>query len=532
MKNWRTNFVFLLILLFAAALISRLIFLQVLNREYWGALAKGQQKTFQEIPAQRGEVFLTDKDNNLYPLAVNKNFSFVYLSPNEIEEKEDTAKALSPVLSLKEDFILSKAENNNFYELIKEKLTEEEIRGVNDLDLKGIYVSKESLRYYPQQSLASHAIGFLSKDGIGQYGIEGYHHDVLEGEQGFREGERTIQGFFLAFTEKLFPAKQGSDLILTLDYNLQFNAEKLLKKAKDDLNIEEGTIIVIDPYSGEILALANFPNFNPNQYTKEEDFEIFQNGAIQKIFEPGSVFKAITMASALDKGKITPDTMYEDLGYLNIGGYTIYNYDERIWGGRTMTEVLEKSINTGAIFAERQLGHNSFLEYIRKFGIFEKTGIDLDGEVYSINSNLKEGYEINFATASFGQGIEMTPIQLIRGFSVIANGGSLINPHIVKKAITDGKEKEIKQKAPEKIISPKTVSQITSMLVSVVENGYAKAAKVPGYFIAGKTGTAQIPWGALGVNKSGYSDQTIQTFIGFGPAFDPRFFNHGKAYQS
>ena len=189
-----------------------------------------------------------------------------------------------------------------------------------------------------------------------------------------------------------------------------------------------------------------------------------------------------------------------------------------------MTEVLEKSINTGAVFAESQLGHNLFLEYIKRFGILEKTKIDLGGEIFSLNSNFQEGYEVNFATASFGQGIEMTPMQLARAFAAIANGGKLLKPHVVKKIITDGNEEIIPPEiSNSQVIISKTASQLTSMLVSVVENGYAKRAKIPGYFIAGKTGTAQVPWGALGIQKSGYSEKTIQTFVGFAPAYHPRF---------
>ncbi len=524
MKQWRINLIFVFIILFVAVIISRLIFLQILNQEYWRALAKGQQKVFLQIPGERGEIFLTDVNNNLYPLAMNKKSNLVYVAPNEIKEKTDTAEILSKILDLKKDLILSKLENNSLYGLIKNKLSEEEVKEIENSNLSGVYLGKETLRYYPQQSLASQVIGFLGGDGNSYYGIEGYHHDILEGTKGFREGERAAQGFFLTFYENLSPAKEGADLILSIDYNIQFKAEKLLEEAKEELGAEEGTIIVMNPYSGEILALANFPNFNPNRYAEVEGFEIFQNGAIQKIFEPGSVFKPIVMAAALDQGKITPDTTYEDTGLVKIGGYTIYNYDGRVWGKRTMTEVLEKSINTGAIFVEAKLGHDLFLEYIERFGIFEKTNIDLEGEVFSLNSNFKEGYEINFATAAFGHGIEMTAIQLVKAFSVIANGGKLVKPYLVKKIMVDGRENEIKPAISQsQVISQRAASELTAMLVSVVENGFGKGAGIPGYFIAGKTGTAQIPWGALGFDKSGYSDKTIQTFIGFAPAFNPQF---------
>jgi len=225
------------------------------------------------------------------------------------------------------------------------------------------------------------------------------------------------------------------------------------------------------------------------------------------------------MASALNEGKITPSTTYTDPGAIKISGFTIFNYGQRVYPGKiTMTEVLEKSINTGAVFAERQISHQTFLDYIEKFGFFEPTGIDLQGEVFSTNSNLKKGYEVNFATASFGQGIEMTPIQLFGAFSAISNGGKLVKPYMLENP--DPNLDEIKGR---QIISQKTAAQLTAMLVSVVENGFGKSAKIPGYYIAGKTGTAQIAFSALGIDKSGYSEKTIQTFAGFAPAFNPRF---------
>jgi cell division protein FtsI (penicillin-binding protein 3)/stage V sporulation protein D (sporulation-specific penicillin-binding protein) len=255
-----------------------------------------------------------------------------------------------------------------------------------------------------------------------------------------------------------------------------------------------------------------------------ENFEIFQNSAVQNFFEPGSIFKPITMASALEEGKVTAQTTYVDTGKLKIGNYTIYNYDQRVWGERTMNEVLEKSINTGAVFAERQVGHDVFLEYLKRFGFFEPTGIDLQGEVFSENKELKKGREINFATASFGQGIEVTPIQMLRAFSAIANGGKLVKPYLVEKIVKDKETIETKEEiSKSNIISSKTAAALTDMLISVVERGSARFAKISGYNIAGKTGTSQIPFSALGINKKGYSEKTWQSFIGFAPAFGAKF---------
>ena len=521
MKSLRINLVLLFILLLGAAIIGRLFFLQILNNDFYSALSQGQQKFFEQTIGERGKIFVHDQ-NNLLALAINKEISFAYISPEEIEEKESTAQQISEVLGLDKELVLNKVKKDSLYELVKKRITKEEENKLKDLNLEGVYIGNDKIREYPQNTFASHLLGYLGGNGIGQYGIEGYWNDVLTGKQGMIKGERGPNGF-LFFKQKDI---KGSDIVLTIDYNIQYQAEKLLKKAKKELDIESGQIIVIDPKTGKLIALANFPVFNPNfyeEYAKQGNLEIFQNGVIQKIFEPGSVFKAITMAIALDKGKITPQTTFIDKGFLKIGGYTIYNYGKRTYGKKTMTEVLENSINIGAVFAESQVGHKSFLNYMNKFGIFNKTGIDLQGEVSSENKEFKNGYEINFATASFGQGIEMTPMQLVRAFSVIANGGKLVKPYIVEKVIKNGEIFETKPQLSDNIISSQTSSKLTAMLVSVIENGYGKKAGVPGYWIGGKTGTAQVSFSAFGIKKSGYSNKTIQSFIGFAPAFDSKF---------
>ena len=504
MKNWRINLIFFLFLVFGAAIISRLIFLQILKGDFYKALSQGLHSSFQKTQIERGEIFLKGGE----PLAINIDLPFVFASPRGIEKSEETAEALSQILNLDKNSVLEKLKKDNFYSLLKRKLTQKEVDDLKKSKFEGVYLEEEKVRYYPQETLASQAIGFLGAEGIGQYGLEEFFNDILE-------------------NAKDAEAKKGQDLILTIDYNIQFKAEKLLQEAKENLEIESGQIIVIEPISGKILTLAHFPNFNPNQYekyAKEENLEIFKNSVTQKLFEPGSVFKPMTMAGALNEGKITPETTYHDPGEIKIGGYKIDNYAKRTYPGElTMTNVLEKSINTGAVFAQKQLGEALFLNYIEKFGFFEKTNIDIR-ETYSENSVIKNGRAINFATASFGQGIEMTPIQLARIYCVIANGGKLIKPYLVEKILENGNlVKEIQLETSLPIISSKTSRQLTAMLVSVIENGYGKSAKIPGYYIAGKTGTAQVAFSNLGINKEGYSEKTIQTFVGFAPAFDPKF---------
>jgi cell division protein FtsI/penicillin-binding protein 2 len=480
MKNLRENLIFSLISIFSIVLISRLFFLQILKGNYYRALSFGIHNSFKENVEKRGEIFFSGGE----PLALNREYFFVFAIPQKIKKKENTAKVLSEILNLNENEILERIKEDKNFSLIKEKLTEEEIEKIKKSNLEGIFVESKIARYYPQKNLASNIVGFVDSEGNGRYGLEEYYDEIL---------------------------KRGENLILTLDYRVQYQAEKLLEKAKENLEIEGGQIIVAEPDSGKIIAFANFPNFDPNSYQEfAKNLEIFKNPGTQNLFEPGSVFKPMTMAAALEEGKITPQTTYQDPGEIRIDGWVIRNYGNRVYPGKiTMTEVLEKSINTGAVFAKSQIENSTFLNYLENFGFFEKTGIDLP-EVYSENNELKNGREVNFATASFGQGIAITPIQLLRAYCAIANGGKLVVPYLV--------ENFYKEENSRKILSQKTISQLTSMLVSVVENGFGKRAKIPGYYIAGKTGTALQPK----VGEKGYSEKTWQTFVGYFPAYNPK----------
>ena len=513
----------LLSVLATIALISRLVVIQILDHGFYKALAQGQQSVDSVGKGLRGNIYLQDKKGNLYTLATNREKPFAFVSPVQVQDKETTAQKIAEMLGLDLEEIQQKLQRSeSLYELLKRDITQQEQTAIANAQIPGLSLGKEMRREYPQGVFASHVIGFTNQDGKGQYGIEEYYDELLAGKEGIKKDIRKPASF-LRFALK-GTLQNGADLFLTIDYHIQSKAEVLLKKAKESLGIEGGTIIVGDPTSGRILAMASIPSFDPNEYSKVQDIGIFQNPGIQKMYEPGSIFKPITMAVALNEGKVKPDTLYTDEGVVRIGGRKIYNYDQRLWGKRTMTEVLEYSINTGAVFAEQQAGHEKFLEYIKKFGILEPTRIDLSGETFSTNKEFQKGYEINFATASFGQGIEMTSLQVMRAFAAIANGGMLPEFFLGEKA--SGGKKDLLPKRSTKgvpVISPQTSWQLTAMLVNVVENGFAKAAKIPGYSIAGKTGTAQIPWSALGVSRSGYSDKTIQSFVGYAPAFDPQF---------
>ena len=510
--QWRIRLLMAGVALLAIVIIGRLAYLQIINQGFYKALAQGQQNLSSLAKGERGQIFAKDKQGTLYTLASSRKIPFIFVSPVEIEDKKQAAQQLSSLLSIPESKIAEKMnEEGSLYELIQKDVSSEQADLVAKAKIKGIYVGEDAVRFYPQGSFAAHVLGFTNQEGKGQYGIEEYYNSFLEGKEGISTTNSNPGGYLFSSQDTV---QDGSDVILTLDYRIQAQAEALLKKAVADLEAQEGSIVVMDPATGRILAMASAPSFDPNEFgSVPGGLERFQNPVIEKLFEPGSIFKPLTMAGAIEKGKVTPDTTYEDKGILERGGETIRNYDNRSYGVQTMRQVLEFSINTGAVFAEEQLGHQNFMDFIKRFGIFEQTGIDLAGEIYSVNQELQKGHVISFATAAFGQGIDMTPLQILKAFSAIANKGMMVNPTMT----------ESHSKQPVRVLSEETAATITSMLVSVVEDGFGKRARIEGYHIAGKTGTAQVSYSALGVPKAGYSDRTIQSFIGYAPAFNPRF---------
>jgi len=514
------------VFLVAGLIIARLFSLQVLKFDYYFNLAQDQDEFYKKLFPKRGEIFIKDlSTNEYYPVAVNKKFKYVYAVPREIlEGREKIAEELSYILNLDKQEILEKInKRNDPYEPIKYKIEDSVAEKISKLKLCGIYIGEKEDRYYPARNIASHIIGFVGFKGdkkIGQYGIEGYYENDLKGKQGFLKGAKDASGDIIdSITSEIKPAEDGAKLILTIDKNIQFKAEKELKEAIEKWNAKGGTIIVMEPKTGKILSMVSFPDFDPNNYNKVKDINVFLNPAISYIYEPGSVFKPFTVAGALEEKLVTPDTTYKDTGKVKIKGYIISNAEGKLYGTPTITEVLEKSINTGAVFVQRKLGKELFKKYVEKFGFSQKTGIDLQGEVAGNISNLDSNRDIDYATASFGQGIAVTPIELITAFSAIANNGKMLRPFIVEKEIFYNDREKINHPVLiSQVVSTSTAETLTKMLVSVVDNGYGKKAKVNGYFIAGKTGTAQIP------EKGTYSkDRTIHTFVGFAPAFNPRF---------
>jgi len=267
-------------------------------------------------------------------------------------------------------------------------MDDELVQKIKNLNLTGVYIGHKKKRYYPNDEMASQIVGFVNEEGVGQYGLEEYYQNELSGKK--KTQKKTFNPWNFSSSSSEDDSLNGASLDLTIDYNIQFMAEKILKQGIEDYKAQGGEIIVMDPQNGGIIAMAQVPSFNPNNY-KNENYDVFQNSAIQKLFEPGSIFKPITMSAALNEGLVTPDTIFEDYkGYVQYGKDKVSNFSDKAWGATTMTQILEKSINTGIIYVENLLGHAKFLEYFDKYGFSQKTGIDLAGEIASENKEIKK----------------------------------------------------------------------------------------------------------------------------------------------
>jgi cell division protein FtsI/penicillin-binding protein 2 len=504
----------------------RLYALQVNAYPFYKALADNQHSIFRDLVPKRGEIFLQDKEG-LYPVAVNRETKMAYAVPKEIEDTDRAALVLSEALGLDRNDLMEKfKEPDDMYEVVKHRLSDEEIEKINNLKLKGIRLADENYRYYPAGELASHVLGFVGwKDQNlgGRYGSELYFNDKLSGQEGNISHKGDTSGRWISTVDKeINYAKNGNSIVLTIDHVIQYETEKILKSAIDKYEAERGTIIVMESGTGKILALANSPSFSPNEYAKVEKMEDFRNLAVSDAYECGSVFKTITLASSIDAGRINSNTTYTDTGLVNEAGYGIKNSDEKAYEKQTMTQVLEKSLNTGAIYAEKMLGNRNFSDYVERFGFGKPTGADIYGEAKGDINNLKNlKSNIQFFTASFGQGITVTPLQLISAYNVIANGGILLKPQIVDKIVReDGSEEVVRTEEVRNVISKQTAQEVSQMLLSVVVNGHGKRAGVPGYLVGGKTGTAQV----ASSSAKGYEEgKTIGSFAGFAPLDNPRF---------
>lgn len=516
-----------IVVAFAGLIAIRLFTLQVIRHGAYIAVADNEANLAQKLIPNRGDIFVKDQANpdELFPLATSRNEPLVYAVPNSITDPPALAIALSSILGMDREEILAKlSKKNDVYEILKRRLTNEEVAAIEELKLKGIKFENEKWRFYPENYYASHVVGFVGYQGDekkGLYGIESAMDSILAGEKGKFQQTSSAREFLPVASGFFKEAINGANVILTLDHTVQFQACGKLKEAVAKHGADSGALAIMEVSTGRLLAVCGQPDFDPNNYSKTENPAAFNDPVVFSAYEPGSVFKAITMAAALDLGKVTPQSTYVDTGAVKIGAFTIRNSDEKANGTQTMTQVLEKSLNTGAIYAGQMVGLQSFAKYVKNFGFGEKTGIELSGEVDGNLSALTKRGDIYLATGSFGQGITVTPIQLLAAFNAIANGGKLMKPFVVSEIrYPDGKTVKTEPQVLRQVLRPETASTVSAMLVNVVENGHGKKAGVKGYYVAGKTGTAQV----RSTTDSGYDPhKTIGTFAGFAPVENPRF---------
>lgn len=587
-SNNRLRFLLTIIFLLGLLIGYRLISLQWLQYDWYTVLANSQHQVFNKLEPKRGQIFMQDMVNGsveLFPLAINKDFALVYTVPRDVDDAAQVAEKLYEIFDkenieaevgkiLKEDeyfkeidtasdltpkevkerlefrdikkeleikilhekkineYLVKLTKRNDPYEPIKRKVDSDDLAKLIDFNFSGIDYILEKHRYYPNGAVGSHLLGFVgygNEEQIGRYGLEGFFNDELSGKHGSILAERSAGGEMMIINDRRYIRPiNGHDLVLSINRSIQFFACQKLKEGVEQYGADGGTVIVLEPYSGAILAMCSAPDYDPNFYNKTEDMSHYNNPAIFDAYEPGSIFKVFTMAAGIDQGKIKPSTTYEDKGWIQIEGWPkpIKNSDYDTHGGYgvvDMVTVLAESLNTGSIFVLEQTGAKIFADYVKKFGFGEKTGIELETEGITNIRNLNRNRirPVEAATASFGQGITATPLQIVAAFGVIANGGILMKPYLVDEMIAPGKNKE--KTVPhqlQRVIQEKNAFLISGMMVNVIDSGHAKLAGVKGYYVAGKTGTAQV----ADKEKGGYMEtHTNHTFVGFAPVEDPRF---------
>jgi len=515
----RLRYLFLFFLIGFLAVIIKLFYWQIIENKRLSDLAIKQYYTSKEIPAERGKIYTQDN----FPLVMNKENHLLYANPQELKiPPEQLVTILKTILpELKPPSQLS--DRKLMWVPLVKNLDSSTKKSIEDLKIAGLGFESMDKRYYPEASMAAHLLGFVGEDSEGKekgyFGLEGYYDNELKGKAGIKYYEKDALGRPIPLSEQLEEKPiEGRNLFLNLDREVQFAIEYRLKKGLEKYGASSGLVIVMNPKNGAILGMASFPSYDPEKYYLF-DQELYRNPAISFDFEPGSIFKVLVMAAGIDSGRIKPDEVCGRCeGPRKIGEYTIKTWNDKYFPGSTMTDILVHSDNVGMVYVVEKLGKERFYDYLDRFGFGRKTGIDLQGEISPKLRDKEDWREIDLATASFGQGIAATPIQILAAVSAIANGGNLYQPQVVKSIVEEKKTITLKPVKVGKPISETTVKIITQMMVEAVEKGEAKWAKPKGYVIAGKTGTAQIP-------IAGHYDpeKTIASFIGFAPANDPKF---------
>ena len=522
--QFRIRVVIAFVFLAALILLGRLFFVQVIHKSSYEERADRQYMTPSGNMFDRGLIFFSKKDGSLVAAGTMSSGFKVAINPEKITDGEDAFSKLSPYLVMdKETFLNKVSKKNDPYEEVALHLTKEQVDAIEGLGIKGVSIFKDNWRFYPGGDMASHTLGFLAYKGddlVGQYGLERFYNDTLS-----KPKDEAYVNFFAEvfsnISDSISESERG-DVITTIEPLTQSTLEAELKGAMEKWNADQAGGIIINPVNGEIYAIAGFPDFDLNNFKNVNDTGVYRNPIVENVFEFGSVIKPLVMAGALDMGAVTPETTYYDAGSVIVDKKVINNFDKKGRGQVNMQDVLNQSLNTGMVFVESKMGHSKFRDYMKSYGIGEKTGIDLPNETSGLISNLDTPRNIEYANASFGQGIALTPIEAVRAFSVLANGGKLITPHLVKEIKYDnGLTKEVEASiTKEGIIKKETADTITRMLVHVFESYDSGSHKFEHHSVATKTGTGQV---ALESGRGYYEDRHTHSFFGYFPAYDPKF---------
>lgn len=523
LKLLQTVYIFILV-----AIILRLFYWQIIRFDDLTARAEQQHLKSYTLDAPRGEIFSSDGG----VLVSNKPTFLLYGMPKIIKDKEALSANLAKILAVTEDSkdisrlkeeIFSKLSEDLYWVVLNKNISLGVKNDIEKLDMEGIGFESQSTRFYPESSSAAHLLGFVGSDSLGTqkgyFGVEGFYNGELKGVGGVLTEEKDAKGLPILMGRFLNKEpKNGHNLVLNLDRTVQYIVEKKLRVGMEKYGAKSGSVVIMDPQSGAVLAMASFPNYDPNDFFAFPK-ENFKNPIVADSYEPGSTFKVLVMAAGLNENLVKPDTKCDICaGPVQIAGYYIRTWNNQYNKDNTMIDVITHSDNTGMVFVSRKLGIDKMYKYIQDFGFGNTTQIDLQDENSPEIRPKKEWKEIDLATSSFGQGIAVTPLQMARAVSAIANGGYLMEPQVVKEIKSDDKITLIKPKILGRPITEDTAKVVTQMMVEAVQKGEAKVFAPKGFKIAGKTGTAQIP-------VAGHYDptKTVASFVGFAPADDPKF---------
>lgn len=525
-STFRIRLISVCIICISGLLIGKLYFLQIVSGEDFRLKAERQYSRPNENIFNRGNIFFQNRDGNIVGSAILKVGFTIGLNPKILENSEVAYAKINAIVPVdKKNFLARATQKESQYTIVLKKADETAATKITALKIPGVLVYKDQYRYYPFHSLAANAIGLIGYKGdtlAGRYGLESYYEDILS-----RNSSTLYSNFFAEIfsdIKKSVDAKskfEGS-LVTFIEPTVQGFLEKELANIQGKWNSRATGGVIMNPKNGEIYALANYPTFDPNALQNENDPAIFSNPIVENVYEMGSIVKPLTMAAGIDSGTVTPETTYEDKGYLILNNSKISNFDGKARGLVNMQTVLNESLNTGAAFVASKMGKDLFSDYFRRYGLGEETGIDLPNETPGLIDNLKSPRDIEHATAAYGQGIAMSPISTLRALSSLANGGYLVTPHLVKRIdYKIGVSKNMTYENGTQVLKPSTSEEISRMLVTVVDKALlGGTVKMNDYSIAAKTGTAQI---AKPGGGGYYSDKYLHSFFGYFPAYNPKF---------